>query len=493
MQAWVEEELESANFGDRRLDKRFRVVMDDLSEKPSASIPTACGGWTETNAAYRFFGSHRVTAEKVLAPHREATLKRIAEHDVVLLVQDTTELDVTRPEEWMKGAGPLNDEFRCGFYLHPLWAITPERVPLGTVKAEIWARDGEEFRASQEAKALDPSAEEKRKRARPLEEKESYRWLEAYRAGCVVAEQTPATTVVVIADSEADMYEFFLEAAVTPGTKAEWVIRAGQDRNLTERIGKGFVHLWDKVASTRVLRTMEVDVRQRPAHEAKDGKRNQARTARTATVTIQAARVELRGPQRPGGRPESVQVNAVLVREQDPPEGEEPLEWLLLTSLPIKTIKDVCRVIEYYCCRWEIEIFFRVLKSGCKVESRQFQDADRYLPSVALYMVLAWRIMYVMMLSRECPDMSCADVFSEAEWKSVYVVVRKEAAPADPPCLQEMVSLIGRLGGHLGRTHDGPPGPKVMWIGMQRMADLAQAWCAFGPPSTASRRRKKCV
>jgi hypothetical protein len=493
MQAWIEEELESASFGDRRVASRFRVVMDALSKRPSTSIPTACGSWTATNGAYRFFGNRRVDAENVLAPHRESTLKRITEHDVVLLIQDTTELDLTRPEERMVGAGPLNDESRWGLYVHPLLAVTPERVPLGVIDANIWARDSEEFRASQQAKLLDPSAEEKRKRARPIEEKESYRWLEMYRVGCEVAEQVPETTVVVISDSEADMYEFFLEAAGKTGKKAEWIIRAGQDRNLTERTPEGFAHLVKKVASTRVLGTMEVEVRERPAHEAKDGKRNQTRTARTATMTIRAARVELRGPQRPGGRPESVQVNAVLVREQHPPVGEEPVEWLLLTSLPIQAFKQVCRIIEYYCCRWEIEIYFRVLKSGCKVESHQFEDTDRYLPCLALYMVLAWRVMYVMMLSRECPDMSCADVFSEAEWKSVYVVVCQEQPPAEPPSLQEMVSLIGRLGGHLGRTNDGPPGPKAMWTGMQRMADLARAWCAFGPPATAPRRRKKCV
>ena len=165
----------------------------------------------------------------------------------------------------------------------------------------------------------------------------------------------------------------------------------------------------------------------------------------------------------------------------------------MLTSLPIKNFKQVCRVIEYYSCRWQIEIYFRVLKSGCKVEDRQFEDADHYLPCLALYMVIAWRVMYVMMLGRQCPDLSCAEVFSEAEWKSVFVMVCKETPPAEPPTLQEMVYLIGRLGGHLGRAHDGPPGPKAMWIGMQRMADLAGAWCAFGPAATATRRRKKCV
>ncbi len=365
---------------------------------------------------------------------------------------------------------------------------------MGIVHAEIWARDLEEFRANQQGKTQDPRAKDKRKKARTIEEKESLRWLEGYRQGCEVADRCHQTMIVVIADSEADIYECFAEASPKDGKKkAEWITRACQDRSLSDRVPQGYRRLREKVASTRVLGTMEVEVRARPPKEAKDGQRNQPRTTRTATMTIQATRVKLRGPQRPGGRPADVEVNAVLVREKNPPRGEEPVEWLLLTSLPITTFKKVCRVIEYYCCRWQIEIYFRVLKRGCKVEDRQFEDADRYLPCLSLYMVIAWRVMYVMMLGRECPEMSCAEVFSEAEWKSVYVVVREEAVPDEPPTLQEMIYMIGSLGGHLGRTQDGPPGPKAMWIGMQRMTDLALAWCAFGPAASPDRRRKRCV
>ena len=492
MQAWVEQELGSATFGDKRLNARYQIVMDKLSQKPSASIPTACPGWKEANAAYRFFGNRRVQAEKILQPHREATLKRIAEHPVVLLIQDTTEIEVTRPKERMKGAGPLNEESRWGFYDHPLFAITPERLPLGVVHAEIWARDLEEFHKNQEEKTQDPRAKAKKNRERTIDEKESRRWLEGYRHGCQVAAQVPETTTVVISDSEGDVYECFAEAGREDHQKkAEWIVRACQDRQLVgEESQAGYGKLRAQVASTRVLGTLDVEVREQTPKNPSPRKRNQPRTARLATMTIQATRVTLRGPQRPGGRAPDVKVNVVFVCETNPPAGEEPVEWLLLTSLPINTRKKVRRVIEYYCCRWQIEIYFRVLKSGCKVEDRQFEDAAHYLPCLALYMVIAWRVMYVMMLGRTCPEMSCAEVLSEAEWKAVYTVVRREPAPATPPSLEEMVYLIARLGGHLGRTHDGPPGPKTMWIGMQRMMDLAAAWEAFGPPSELQRKRK---
>jgi hypothetical protein len=244
------------------------------------------------------------------------------------------------------------------------------------------------------------------------------------------------------------------------------------------------------VSKTKILHTCQVEVCKNRPQSHDDRKRRQARSGRTATVTIQAKRVKLKAPWRPDACLPDVEVNAILVREIDAPEGEEPIEWLLLTSLPIDKLKKIQRVIAYYACRWQIEIYFRVLKSGCKVEDRQFESADRYLPCLALYMVIAWRIMHLMMLGRTCAEMSCEDLLSEAEWKAVYTIVCREPPPEMPPTLQEMIGLIGRLGGHMGRKHDGPPGPKAMWIGMQRMMDLALAWEAFGPPRRGG---AKCV
>ena len=491
MQQWIEEELGTSDCGDERLDIRYRRVLDDLSQRPSASIPVACGGWSETQAAYRFFANERVDYEEVLNPHQDATLERIGAHRVVLFVQDTTEIDVTRPERKMKGAGPLNDESQWGFNNHAMLALTPEHIPLGVIDAHIWARDVDEFRAYQKEKERDPRAREKKKRERPIEEKESLRWLAGYWRGCEVAEQVPETTIVVVSDSEGDIFECFEDTSQNEKT-AEWIIRACQDRRIrNKRRGTADKKLWEKLRSSPVLGTMEVEVSKNTPKLKR--KRNQPRSPRIATLTIRATRVKLRGPQRAGGHLADVDVNAILVREKNPPKGEEPIEWLLLTSLPIKTFKQVCKVIEYYTCRWQIEIYFRVLKSGCKVEERQFEDASRYLPCLALYMVVAWRVMYVMMLGREYPEMSCEDVFSEDEWKAVYMVSQKEAPPNKPPTLEDIIYMIATLGGHLGRTHDDRPGPKTMWVGMQRMMDLALAWRTFGPSNSARKKRKKRV
>jgi Transposase DNA-binding/Transposase Tn5 dimerisation domain len=465
MQAWIADELRTVDLGDQRLDWRYHLLLDRLSTRPTASIPAACQGRAETEAAYRFFDNPRVLPDGVLAPHRGATLQRLRQHPVALLVQDTTELDLTRSHEVV--GGPLNEESRRGFYAHPLVAFTPGRVPLGTVHAALWARDVADFPKGRLNKD------------KPIDAKESFRWLEGYRQACAVAAAAPETTVVCLSDSEGDVYECFLAAAAAAaGSRpARWVVRACQDRRLREGEAS---KLYAAVAAARRLGRLEVEVRSRQAQAHDERKRKQARRGRTATVTVRAARVCLQAPARKGERLPPVWVNAILVREDRPPPGEERLEWLLLTDLPVGTFTEVQQAIAFYCCRWGAEIFFRVLKGGCRVEGRQLETDGRYLACLALYLVVAWRVLYVLMLGRESPEMPCDAVFSEDEWQSVYTILKGTPA-AGVPTLGEMIELIARLGGYLGRKHDGPPGPQVMWLGLQRMRDFAAAWCSFGP------------
>jgi hypothetical protein len=196
----------------------------------------------------------------------------------------------------------------------------------------------------------------------------------------------------------------------------------------------------------------------------------------------------LRGPTRTvGGKLPDTEVHVVLVSEPNPPPGAEPIEWLLLTDLPIDTVDDVLLIIDYYTCRWQIEVYNRVLKSGCKVEESQLERASRFEPYLALCLIVAWRIMYVMMLGRECPELPCDVAFDDDEWRSVYAAVQKRPPPAEPPAMKTLVGLIASLGGWLGRKCDGDPGPKAMWVGMQRMTDLALGWRARADHSGEAR------
>lgn len=467
MQPWIERELRTAQLADERLDKRYRVLLDRLSDKPTLSIPAACHGWSETQAAYRFFDNERVEPEQLLQPHREATLERIREHPVVLIAQDTTEFDLTREQE--KVGGPLGDENHWGLHDHVALAVTPERLALGVVHSHTWARDPEDFHKRSEA------------RYKPIEEKESFRWLQGYRRAGDITTQAPQTKIVCLSDSEGDIYECFAAAACLDGPKAEWIVRACQDRCVT---GETTKKLTETVAAAPTLGTLSIEVSRRLAQSHDGSKRRQARSARAAQVTVQARRVTLQAPRRPGAKLPDLEVNTVLVRELDPPVGEVPIEWLLLTSLPIETFDQVCEVIHYYTCRWEIEVFFRVLKSGCTVEELQLETVERFTNCLALYLIVAWRVLFVMRLGRECPDMPCDAVFTEEEWRSVYQIVKRTPAAA-VPTLGEMMILIAQLGGYLNRSHDGPPGPQTIWIGLQRARDFALAWSMFTAPHPA--------
>jgi Transposase DNA-binding len=205
MPSWIDEELKTLDLGEDLLNQRPKLILDRFAAKPSASIPGACRGWAETNAAYRFFAHPRVTPEQVLRPHADATIARIAEHPVVLLPQDTTELDFSRPKKPIEGAGPLSYAERTGFFQHVQLAVTPERLPLGVIGAMTWGRDPEDYRKNG------------RRQRTPIEQKESHRWLLGYRRACAVAAAVPTARIISISDREGGIYECFVEAQTTEG------------------------------------------------------------------------------------------------------------------------------------------------------------------------------------------------------------------------------------------------------------------------------------
>jgi len=471
---WVVEEMKTADLKDQRLNQRLREVLSQLGARPTASIPAACGGHAEMTAAYRLFDNEKATWEAILQPHIEATRQRVAEQAEVVLVQDTTEVDVTRPEQQMVGAGPLDGGARRGALLHQLHAFLPDGTPLGTLDARPWVRQ-EEGRGASRSRA--------QRAATPIEEKESYRWVETLRRANEEAQRCPSTRFVCVADSEADIYEYLVEGAAG-SRRVEWIVRACQDRAVRGEKGlkTGETHVRDEVLAQPVLFTQTIQVRGRKAKVACETRgRRQPRESRTAVVEVRAGRVTLRPPWRADRALAAVTLSAVLVREVDPPKDDEPVEWLLLTSLPIDDLEQVRQVIQFYCVRWMIEVFFRVLKSGCRVEERRFEEIDRLLSCLAVYIIVAWRTLYVCRLGRSCPEVSCEAVFEPAEWKSVWKVIRRTAPPRTPPRLGDMVNLVAQLGGYVNRRRDNPPGPQTVWIGLQRMHDFALCWQRFGP------------
>lgn len=470
MSEGIAAELEGIDLGDKRLNKRSRKMLEDLSANPRSSINASCDGWSDTVAAYRLFDNAAVTPEKILQPHRESTACRMREHPVALIVQDTTELDYTSHPP--RDAPCLNSPSRFGLYAHTHLAVTPEHLCLGVVGWDPFGRAAESLGKTDERETA------------PIDDKESFRWLRGYRLACELAEQCPETRVVSVADREADIYDLFVETEPMPGGKrADFIIRSRVARSLPDRDPEegvaGYRKVRDEVSSAPLLGTRVIALNQTPK-----------RAARQATLEIRARTVTLKPPHaRPWLPPEpgapakafAAPLQVVLAEEVGAPDDGTAISWLLLTSLPVATLAEALLAIDYYAARWTVEVFFRVLKTGCTVEEIQLETMARLQNCLAFYLIIAARIMYLTYLNRTAPDLPCDAVFAGDEWKSVWVLETKKPLPKKPPKLSEFMKLLARLGGYNNRAKESPPGPQSIWIGVRRMLDFAHAWRSFGP------------
>lgn len=473
MECSLAEEVAGVQLGDRRLTKRLSRIVDRLGAQPHASLPGALCSRSEMEAAYRFFANPKVTPAAILSAHAAQTRQRISPERDCLLVQDTTEVVLTRPTQQVHGAGPLSCDTQRGAFVHPLLAFSATGVPLGIAWHTSWTRT--EIKTE-----LTPQEKRTQLRQTPIEDKESFRWIAGLREAVSVAEACPHTRCVLIGDSEADIYELFSEPRGTShGRPLELLIRGCQDRATLDCGLSLLDHA--RAADCRYTATVQVSPRQ-ALTGVETRKRRTARAARVATVEVRAATVALRPPPRPDRTLPSVALNIVLVAEVGVPSGEEPLEWLLVTTLPIETDEQIRLVVDYYCQRWGIEVFFKTLKSGCRIEDRQFEFLDRELNCIAVYMLVAWRVCFLCQLGRECPDLDCEVVFEPSEWKSVWTIVKHQTPPSTPPRLNQMIRLIASLGGYVDRSRT-QPGTQTLWIGLQRMHDFAHCYDTFGPNS----------
>ena len=462
--AGIADELDGMNLGDQRLNRRSRRILTALAANCEASINGSMDGWADTQAAYRFFRNEQVTPEQILAPHVEATERRVSEQATVLVLQDTTSFNFS--------AHPARDQ-RClceptqlGFYQHVNLAVTTDRLPLGVLSAECFDRAAESF---------EKTSPKPRRTPEVIESKESFRWLKGFRLCCELAKRHPETRIVSVADREADIYDIFLEAKQMRGSipNVHYVLRAHEDRSTPER---------DLSASRRTYHKVRDQVQQSPVRtrHVVDLCGTSQRSARTATLDVRAITVTVKPPNARNDLP-PITHNVILVQECCPPESDTPVEWLLLTTLPIETAEGLLRVIDHYAARWTIEVYFRTLKTGCRVEQMQLETKSRQLNCLAFYNIIAWRILSLTGLNRTCPHVSCTSVFADHEWKPLWRVATKQPLPKTPPTLTTFVQLLAQLGGYNNRRQERPPGPQPLWIGVRRMLDYSTAWLTFGP------------
>ena len=312
---WAQEEFETIDLGDERLNRRAVLLAERLGQKPGASIPAACGNWTETAAAYRFLRNEQIGWDDVLAAHAQASRARIREHAVVLCLQDTTELDYRG--QAIEGLGPLSYEAQRGLYLHPTYVVTPEREPLGVTNAWTWAR---------ESKQPDGTRGGLR---------ESVRWVEGYERLAEQARELPATRHVCIGDRESDILALLVKAH-DMGLPADYLLRCQHNQVLPEGD-----KLWDQVMETAPLGHLRFEL---PA--------GRERVARRIEQELRARRVEIKD-----GRGGSITVTCLIASEVNAPAGVTPVVWRLLTNREASSLTAAAELIDWYRARWEVALF----------------------------------------------------------------------------------------------------------------------------------------
>ena len=451
---WAEEEFGNARLGHERLRKRLLTIGRDFYARPQAQIPQACQSRAKTKAAYRFFQHPETSMDALLEPHIEATRERIRKEKIVLAIQDTTSLNYsTHPATHDLGPIGASPDGIIGLIVHDTMAFSVEGTPLGLLDVQCWARNGEEF------------GKKHQRKQRPIEQKESSKWLQSYRHVVQVQQQCPDTTLVSVGDREADIYELFHLALEKP-SGPRLLVRAEQDRLLAD--GQG--HLW-----TIVQQQPRAGIQ--PLHVP----RRHQRAARDADLELRYAEVTLKPPHGKS-RYGPLKLWAVLAQEVNAPAGIEPLEWMLLTTCRVDDFNDAIEKIDWYTKRWCIEIYHRTLKSGCKVEERQLGAAIRIEACLAIDMVVAWRIYHLTKLGREVPDVPCTVFFEDAEWIALTAFLTQNPdPPPQPPALRQAIHMVASLGGFLGRKGDGEPGTKSLWLGLQRLDDITATAKIYNP------------
>ena len=434
---WVTQEFARADLRDKRLDRRLVKTAEHLAKSPSSPINEACGTWASTQAAYRLFNNPKASPARILEPHWKATVTRMAGcGGPVLVMQDTVFFSYGKHVK-TRGLGQIgksNAAHDRGLVMHNALAFTTSGVPLGIVSQSIWARG--------EIPEEDYQEKIERLQVTAIEEKESSKWLIALKE---TGQRAPGgVPTVTVADRESDFFEFFTQAKEL---RAKYVIRARTDRKLVPEDSAGCARMLEALSDAPALGSLTVEV---PG--------NGSRKPRTASIEVRVAQVTIQPPPRRGahakasGSSEPVTVTLVGATEQSPPAGCESISWVLLTNLPVKDFESATEKVQWYARRWGIEVWHRVLKSGCKVEDCMLEEAERLNRYLTLFSIIGVRLMHVTYLARAQPDLPATEVFSQEEVEALHIRVTQALPPVNPaPTLRKVVRMLGKLGGHLGR------------------------------------------
>ena len=468
-EGWAFGEFGEAKFGDTRLTTRLIKLADDLAELPESSINQASGSWAEAKAAYRFFQNDSILESEILSAHVAKTVERASHYETILSIQDTTYISYKKHSK-TTGLGIIASRIRSqttnfktpGLVMHTAFAITTEGLPIGLLDQKIHSRP--------------PIPEEKKELkkkshgiALAIQDKESIRWLDSLKKSKDALGLTNVQ-LVTVCDREGDIYDFF---EFSEQLNSPVLVRARQDRkvNKPSRCSKKSQDtLWGCIKKLPIQGSTQVDI---PARDNKP--------ARIAKLDIQFGSFTMNPPRnnirhRTEELP-NLKLQAVYALEKNPPPGDSPLEWMLLTNLPVENFKDALEKVHWYCLRWRIEVFHKILKSGLHVEECRLGTAQRLMRYLTVMSVIAWRIFFITLLARTNPDFPCTVLLAEEEWKTLYSKIHQTRSyPETPPTIKSVIKWIAQLGGFLARKGDGDPGPITLWRGWKRLVDLSEGW-----------------
>ncbi|MGL4880479.1 MAG: IS4 family transposase [Waterburya sp.] len=447
MQSWASEELKYARLPDKRLNKRLIKIVENLAQQPHASIPQASGDWANTKATYNFWQSERIEAGEIIEAHQKQVAKRASKEEIVLAIQDTSDFNFTHHQAKTESQGfglTCPQKYVRGLKVHSLMVSTTQGVPLGILEQQIWTRAVEK--------------KKNQKTQKSIFNKESKRWLTNLVSAELAIPST--TTVVTVTDREGDIYDLF---ALDREPNSELLIRAKHNRRVNHELK--FI----KQAMKRVPDAGQLKITVPRQDEQK---------SRTANLTIRYASFDFLPPinRAKSFQHQSVTLNAISATEENPPTEVKPITWLLLTSLEVSNFDQATCRIRWYTYRWLIERYHYVLKSGCQIEQLQLKTAERIKKALATYSIVAWRLLWLTYQARENPDLSCDTILKQDEWQSLYCHFHGFPLPQEPPSIKQVVTWIAQLGGFLARNHDGFPGVKTLWKGLQRLHDISSTW-----------------
>ena len=458
MEAWVNRELCGCDLGDRRLNRRLGKLMEDLSQRVGKGIPLACQDWAATKAAYRFLSNGRVDEGMILQGHLQSTRKRSDEASGQLLVlHDTTEFSYQREDtlaigklhKTMAGVDPKGRprwHTLCGLLMHSSLVVTTEGLPLGLAGVKFWTR--KKFKG---VNALRGKVNATRL---PIEQKESRRWLDNLQQATSLLGD--GQRCVHIADREADIYELFCTARQM---NTHFLIRTCVDR-LAES------------GSATVAQAMQQSRRGTHVVELTDGRGHRFQ----AKLEVRFRRMTVRPPIGKQKRHPALDLAVIHAREINCPRQRDPIEWKLLTDLPVSSLQEAVEKLDWYAMRWKIETFHKVIKSGCRAEDAKLRTAQRLTNLLAIYCIIAWRIFWMCMINRTAPLAPASSVFTETERRLLRHADPKPTR-ANNKTVADCLRAVARLGGYLSRAHDGPPGNMVLWRGFTRLMDIHLGYC----------------